>query len=357
MRSRNLQIGIRARAVLCAVLAVLVFQPDRAPAQAQFYRGKTLTVISGQEPGGSGEARLRAMLPFLRKHIPGQPNILVEYMAGGGGRKAANYIYRTARPDGLTMGFPPGGFIMAAVLNETGVDYDLDKFAFFGTPESEDHYAFLTRKEANLGTIDSLRASTGLRIGGQSVGHSIYTLARLFTYLLRLKEPKFITGYSGPEMDQAILRGELDARVNRIPTLLQRNGEWIDKKLVDFHVTLQVPKGTIHPKFAHLPELESFVKTDKERRLLEIHRAFRVASATFITPPRTPKAQVQTLRDAITATYKDPEFAKDYIKLVGESPTPILPDEFDSVIKKLPRGSEDVDLFKRIAGAGPLPGH
>lgn len=349
--ARQVKLAIRVG----VIASFLIYQPFQASSQTPFYRGKTITIISGQEPGGSGEARLRAMLPYLKKHIPGQPNILIEYMAGGGGRKAANYIYRTARADGLTIGFPPGGFIMAAVLNETGVDYELDRFTFFGTPESEDHYAFLTRKESNLGTLNALLGSTGLRIGGQSVGHSIYTLARLFAYLMRLKEPKFITGYSGPEMDQALLRGELDARVNRIPTLLQRNGEWIEKKLVDFHVTLQVPKGTIHPKFAHLPELETFVKTDKDRRLLEIHRAFRIASATFITPPRTPKEQVQVLRSAITNTYKDPEFAKDYVKLVGESPTPILPDEFDAIIKKLPRNPEDVDLFKKIAGAGPLP--
>ncbi|MBM4260061.1 MAG: hypothetical protein FJ145_01310 [Deltaproteobacteria bacterium] len=112
--------------VLAAIsVCLLGLASSVALAQAQFYRGKTITIISGQQPGGSGEARLRAMLPYLRKHIPGQPNVMVEYMAGGGGRKAANYIYRTARAAGLTMGFPPGGFIMAAVLNETGVDYDL----------------------------------------------------------------------------------------------------------------------------------------------------------------------------------------------------------------------------------------
>src|SRR5687767_9897414 len=62
------------------------------------------------------------------------------------------------------------------------------------------------------------------------------------------------------------------------------------KKLVDFHAILQIPKARTHPQFAHLPELESFARTDKERRLLEIYRAFRIASATFITPPRTPRS-------------------------------------------------------------------
>src|SRR5262245_3187959 len=357
MRAGKRKVAISAGAVLLASAVFFFWQPARALPQAHFYQGKTITVISGQEPGGLGDLRLKAILPYLKKHIPGQPNIMPEYMPGGGGRKAANHIYRTARADGLTIGFPPGGFISAAVLNEPGVDYDLDKFTFFGTPESEDHYVFLTRRDANLGTLDRLRAATGIRIGGQSVGHSIYILARLFAYLLNLKDPKFITGYSGPEMDQAVLRGELDARVNRVPALLQRNAEWLEKKLVDVHAILQIPKTSTHPRFAHLPELESFAKTDKERRLLEINRAFRIAAATFITPPRTPPERIRTLRDAITNAYNDPEFSRDYKKITGETPSPILPDEFDVIIKKLPRNPEDVELYKKISGTGPRPSH
>jgi hypothetical protein len=106
-----------------------------------------------------------------------------------------------------------------------------------------------------------------------------------------------------------------------------------------------------------LPEIDSFAKTEKEHRLLEINRAFRIASATFITPPGTPADKVQILRDAIIRTYKDIEFVKDYTKIVGEEPSPVMPDEFEQLIRKLPRDPEDVDLFKRISGAGPLPAH
>jgi tripartite-type tricarboxylate transporter receptor subunit TctC len=231
MNALTVGLALRSAVAVIGVSVMLGWQAAPAFSQNPFYQGKTITVISGQAPGGTGDLRLKAILPHLKKHIPGQPNIVAEYMPGGGGRKAANYIYRTARADGLTIGFPPSGFISAAVLGEGGVDYDLDKFTFFGTPESEDHYVFLTRRDANLSTLDKLRAASGVRIGGQSVGHSIYILARMFAYLFRLKEPKFITGYSGPEMDQAVERGELDARVNRIPSLLQRNADWIEKNL------------------------------------------------------------------------------------------------------------------------------
>src|SRR5919106_135058 len=356
MNATRLKVSIRAGAVMCASALFLLCQPHAALPQALFYQGKTITVIAGQEPGGLGDLRLKSILPYLKKHIPGQPNIVVEYMPGGGGRKAANYIYRTARPDGLTLGYPPGGFIRAAVLNEPGVDYELDKLSFFGVAESEDHYVFLTRRDSNLSTLDHLRASSGIRIGAQSVGHVIHTLARLFAYILRLKEPKFITGYSGPEMDQALLRGELDARVNAVASLLQRSPEWIEKKLVDVNSILQIPKSSTHPRFTDLPELESFAKTDKERLLLNIYRSFSMVGAPFITPPGTPRERNRILRDAITAAYRDPEFFKNFKKVTGEAPSPIMPDEFDVIIKKLPRNPEDVDLFKKIAGGGPLPG-
>jgi len=357
MKASKCKLDVRAGAVMWATLCIFLGQPSQALPQEFFYQGKTITVISGREPGGLGDLRHRAILPYLKKHIPGQPNIVTEYMPGGGGRKVANHIYRTAQPDGLIIGSPPGGFILAAVLKEPGVNYELDKFTYFGSAESEDHYVFLTRKEANLGTLDRLRANSGIRIGGQSVGHTIYTLGRLFAYILRLKEPIFITGYSGPEMDQALLRGEVDARVSAVPSLLQRSPEWIEKKLVDVHSILQIPKSSRHPRFADLPELESFAKTDKERLLLDIYRSFSMVGATFITPPGTPPGRNRILRDAITAAYKDPEFFKGFKTFTGETPSPIMPDEFDVIIKKLPRNPEDVDLFKKIAGGGPLPGH
>ena len=67
-------------------------------------------MIAGTEPGGTLDMRIKAMTLFLRKYIPGEPAIITEYMPGAGGRKAASYIYRVARPDGLTIASPVSGF-------------------------------------------------------------------------------------------------------------------------------------------------------------------------------------------------------------------------------------------------------
>ena len=71
-------------------------------ADTPFYQGKTITIVQSAEPGGSGDLRTKAVTAALSKHIPGNPTIMMQYMPGGGGIKAANYMFRTARPDGLT---------------------------------------------------------------------------------------------------------------------------------------------------------------------------------------------------------------------------------------------------------------
>jgi len=177
----------------------------------------------------------------------------------------------------------------------------------------------------------------------------------VFAYLLRLREPKFITGFSGPELYAAVQRGEVDARVSRVATILQSNPEWIEKNMVNFQAILQIPKEAKHPRFAHLPEIESFAKSANERRLLEMNRAFMMTGATFITPPGVPQERVQILREAIAKVFKDPEFYKDYKQMVGEEPSPLMPEEFDAVMKKLPRDREGVELFKKSPGLAPCP--
>ena len=340
----------------CGVfLAFLFLLPAFALSQAPYYQGKTITIINGNPPGGTGPMRMNALLPYLRKYIPGNPNIVAEFMPGGGGRKVANHIYRVAAPDGLTIGNPPGGFIASAVLGEPGVNYDLDKLIYLGSPNSATHYVFLTRKEVGLNNMEKLRSYSGLRIGAQSVGHTIYIVERLFAYLMSLRDPKFVVGYSGPEVDMALLQGEIDSRANIADTIFQRVPEWIDKGMVDFHAILEIPRGHHHPRFAQLPELESFVKSDRERRMLAMFRTLRLAGSPYILPPGTARDRVEILRAAMRKSFQDPDFPKDYRKLAGDDPSPLIGEEQEKVMREIPREPGVIDLFKKIAGGGPLP--
>jgi tripartite-type tricarboxylate transporter receptor subunit TctC len=323
--------------------------------QAAFFAGKTITVIQGRDPGGTGDMRVRSMVPFLQKHIPGNPRILMEYMPGGGSRKAANHVFQSASADGLTIGNLSSGMVAAAVLGEKGVLYDLDKFFYLGSPFRSHIAVFVTRKEAGLSSIEKLRATPGIRVGGQSVGFSVYNEARIFAYVFGLKDPKFVTGYGGTELDVALERGEIDARSSAADSMVKRNREWLEKNLVDFHATIEVPKGEKHPRFGSVPELETFARNDTERKVLTLQRAFRVTGQPFVLPPNTPKERVKILQEAFRQTYQDPEFHKEYQKFTADEPTPLLPENHEKAIKEIPRDREVIEIFKQLIGAGPLP--
>lgn len=324
-------------------------------AQTPFYKGKTITFIQARTPGGSGDLRVRAILPVLAKHIPGNPTIVMQFMPGFGGRKAANHLYKTVRPDGLTIANLTASTIPLAVLGETGVEYDIDKLVPLGTFYSVRHTVFITGKAAHLDTLDKLRNATGVRIGEQSVGFPSYIRSRVFAWLLGLKEPKFVTGYSSPEIDVALTNGEIDARQHSAGSLLVERPEWIKQKLVDLHVIMEVPEGSKHPDFANLPELGAFSRTERERKLLAILRSFEVFGQPTVAPPGVPEDRVAILKAAFRQAYKDPEFHRQYKKLVGDDPSPLMPEEVMKVVKELPRDPELIQLYKDLAGAEPLP--
>jgi tripartite-type tricarboxylate transporter receptor subunit TctC len=343
------------KAFCIVVLAHFIILPGTLFSQADFFKGKTITIVQGRDPGGTGDMRVRAMIPLLQKYIPGNPNVVSEYMPGGGGRKAANHVYRSTRSEGLMIGNPGLGMVSAAVLGESGVLYELDKFFYLGSPYSSYHPLFLSRKQAGLSSIEKLTAASGVRVGGQSVGFSTYSEGRLFAYILGLKDPKFIAGYAGPEIDQALMRGEVDARATAADSVAQRNRDWLEGGLVDFHAILEIPKGDKHPQFKQLPELESFARSDRERKLINLARAFRVAGGPSVLPPGTPKDRVAILQEAFRKTYKDPEFLREYKKLTGDEASPLLPEDHEKTIRDIPREPEIIELYKKIVGAEPLP--
>jgi tripartite-type tricarboxylate transporter receptor subunit TctC len=342
-------------AIRIAGVVLLLAAAGPVSAQAPYYQGKTIKLIQGREAGGSGDIRSKAVIPFLRKYIPGNPTIITEFMPGGGGRKAANYLFGSARPDGLTIGHVSSGIVTSAVLGESGVQYDIDKYFWLGSTDSAFHYAFFTRKELGLGNLEKLQAHAGLRIGATSIGHTTYTYGRTFAWLLGLKDPRFVLGYSSIEVDAAMARGELDARSNNTDEVVRRNPDAVKKKLFDFAAILKIPREAKEPQFDHITELDTFVKSERERRFLALTRATRSVGTPYLLPPNTPKEHVQILREAMKKTFQDPEFHKEYKKLAGDDPSALMPEVQEEIIRTVPRDAETIDLFKVINGSNPLP--
>jgi tripartite-type tricarboxylate transporter receptor subunit TctC len=341
---------VRLFALASTVGCTLLFAPPARSQPAPYYAGKTISIVRGGGPGGSGEFQTRALLPYLKKYIPGNPDFVMEFMPGASGRKGANYIYN-AKPDGLKIG-SAGAMIPGPILGLAGSNYDIDKFIYLGSTETGNPYVFYTRKELGLNNLEKLRGKPGIRIGAQSVGHSVYVTARIFAYLLEFKDPKFIVGFTSPEMDVAMSGGELDARTtSSLDDLIQKGS----KDNFHYHATLAVPKGSPHPDIPGLSDPDNFARTDNERKVLDLFRAFQYPRWPIHLPPGTPKELVQILRDAMAKTYKDPGFQQDFKKLMGRDPSPLSGEELQKAVRELPRDAEVIALYKKFADAGALP--
>lgn len=339
-------------------LSIAVFLLSGAAwAQSSFFQGKTITILESSAPGGVGSMRTKALVPFLQKYIPGKPTVVMQHMDGAGGKRAANHMYNSVKPDGLTIGRMNTPFVMAPMVGESGILYDIDKVSYLGTSYSGGYHVFFTRRESGLDSLDKLRAASGLKIGSQSVGHLIYISGRMFAHLIGLKQPRFVTGYSSPELDVAIEQGEIDTRSTVADALLHEKPEWVEKNLMNFHSLIEIPKGRKHghARFAELPDIEGFAKSALERKLIALYRTFVGSGNPLILPPGTPKERVHILQEAMRKIYRDPEFAKAYTNLTGLKAEPQMPEELEQTIRNMPRDREAIELFKKLTGPDPLP--
>jgi tripartite-type tricarboxylate transporter receptor subunit TctC len=191
----------------------------------------------------------------------------------------------------------------------SGVLYDIDKVQYLGSPSGEP-YIFVSRKEARLDSIEKLRSASGVRIGAQSVGHNLYNIGRILAYVLGMKEPKFVTGFAqGDEVNLAMMQGELDARWTIQATLVRQAPDWIEKKLVDFHIVNRGSQGRRPSSvFAQLPDIERFVRSDQAAA--RHAKGICQRGNSFLFPPGTPADKVKILRDAMRKTFADPEFKR-----------------------------------------------
>jgi tripartite-type tricarboxylate transporter receptor subunit TctC len=346
---------VRSPFVVASLMMGIVCFPGFALPQTPYFQGKTITIVRGGEPGGTGDMQARALIPSLKKHIPGNPTIVVENMPGAAGMKAVNHAYSSAKPDGLSIIAVGSGLAAGPILGLPGANYNIDKLIYLGSTEHGDPYVFLSRKEAGFDSLEKLRAASGVRVGAQTVGHAIYISGRIFAYLLGLKEPRMVIGFGGPEMDIALTRGEIDARSNSADTVVRRNADALAKGQFNIHATITIPKGKFHPSFANVPDADTFAKNDKERQLVNLYRLFLYPRWPYVLPPSTPGEIVKILREAMARSFQDPGFHEEFKKLMAGEPSPLTGQELEASIRELPRDPEVIGFYKKFAEHGPLP--
>ncbi|HEX9445016.1 MAG TPA: tripartite tricarboxylate transporter substrate-binding protein [Candidatus Binatia bacterium] len=315
--------------ILWTLAALCVAALGPAPADAAeetFYKGKTIRVVIGTTPGALYDQWARVLAAHMGKHIPGNPDMVPQNMPGAGHKIAANYVYKAAKPDGLTLiGSIVPSLYFDQLLGKDEVQYDWPKFTWIGSPVKGESQMYM-RADTPYKTMDDVRkAAEPPRCGTQSTSESAYFLPRLFADVLGTKF-KLVSGYpGGPEIDLAVERGEIHCRAFTVEAFFAREPylTWYKNKFVRNIVQTGRQKD---PRLADTPtiyELMDRYKTpDAGRRLATVMLAADELGRPMLGSPGIPADRVKILREAFEKTMKDPGFLAEVAKRKYElSPT------------------------------------
>ncbi|OGQ82400.1 MAG: hypothetical protein A3F90_11760 [Deltaproteobacteria bacterium RIFCSPLOWO2_12_FULL_60_19] len=321
-------------------------------AQGPFYQGKTVKFAVGYLAGDTHDQLARAYSRTLGKHIPGNPEIIVQNMPGAGSIIAANYVYGVAKPDGLTLGSISPALYLEQLTGRKEVQFDWAKFSWIGSPEYNGHLLFM-RGDAPYKTLDDIRNATEPpKCSATGAGTSGHFVPRLLEETLGLKF-KLVTGYAGGgEQDLAMERGEVQCRAITIAAFFGREPFLSWHKSGFVRILIQTSRRR-NPKIPDVPTLFEFMDREKtaeaKRRLaLVILGAGGFGSWPIVSTPGLPQDRVKTLREAYARTLKDPAFL-DEAKKKGWEIKPISGEDMDGLAREVMAQPPDViERMKQI---------
>ncbi|HUK42553.1 MAG TPA: tripartite tricarboxylate transporter substrate-binding protein [Candidatus Acidoferrales bacterium] len=299
---------MRRTAVLLMALFGFLVTATVEPAfpQPNFYDGKTIRLVVGFSAGGGYDAYTRAIARHFGKHIAGNPSCIVDNMPGAGSLISANYIYKAAKPDGLTIGHFIGGLFLQQLLGKPGIEFDSLKFEYLGVP-AQDHFILGIAKSAGIADPEKWIASKQvIKFGGVGGGSGTDDFPNVLRATIGLPI-QMVSGYKGTaDIRLAFNSGEIAGISNSWEST---KSTW-KKELEtgDLVVAMQVTSKP-HPELPKVPLAINFAKTDEARKLVEtVARVHGASVRPYVVPPGTPKDRVQILRKAFMDTMRDPDF-------------------------------------------------
>ena len=320
------------RTAILALLALLIL-PHAARAQgavADFYRGRTVTLIVGYSAGGGYDTYSRILARHLGRHIPGNPAIVVQNMPGAGSLKMTNFLYNVAPKDGSTIGIFSRGMAMEPLIGGTNVSFDSTKMTWLGSGTNEVS-VFVTWHTSPVKTWHDV-VTKDFTVGGEGSGSDPDTYALLLKNAFGAKL-RLITGYPGTaEIAIALERGEVDSRASWSWSSLKRlKPNWIAEKKVNFPVQLNLTKGS---ELQDVPLITEFATSDKQRQMLKLILSRQEMARPYAAPPGIPEDRKAALRKAFDETWADPELLAE-MKARGQEVNPVSGAALDKLIAEL----------------------
>jgi tripartite-type tricarboxylate transporter receptor subunit TctC len=278
--------------------------PATADPIEDFYKGKTVTIVSSGGVGGPIDLACRVVGKYLPRHIPGHPTVIVRNMPGGGHVLMANYMAVQAPKDGTTIGGVVNSIPTHQVVDGRGVRFDARQFNWLGSTG----FANLMTLAWNTSGFTSIKQvfERELLTGVTGVGSGTFVYTNAMNMILGTKF-KMVMGYKdSAAVDLAIERGEVQARGGFTLTgIKQERPQWISEN----KITMLVQVGAQpEPEYPTLPLMHELGRTDEERQILQLISSPAALGRPFFTPPEVPADKLATLRKAFADTMKDPDY-------------------------------------------------
>jgi tripartite-type tricarboxylate transporter receptor subunit TctC len=307
--------------------------------------------VVGYSTGGAMDDWARFVARHLGKHIPGNPDVVVQNMPGAGGITAANYLFNIAKPDGLSIGLVNPALYNDQLIGSKEVKFDWPKFAWIGSPEKVAQVLFI-RTDFPAKTLDELRsAAEPPRCGATARAGLAYFLPELLEPAIGIKI-NMVLGYGGGgDMNLAIEKNEIHCRAGTVSAYVGREPTrtWIKKGFVRALVQSGVNR---YSKLADVPTLYELMDSQKTpdgtKRLARVLLSSGDLGRPFIAPPGMAADRVKALRDAFAKTMSDPELLADAQKRRWEL-DPSRGEELEKTAKEIMmQPPEVIDRMKKF---------
>jgi tripartite-type tricarboxylate transporter receptor subunit TctC len=323
---------------------------------ADFYKGRTVTLIVGYGPGGGYDLFARLMARHLGRYIPGNPTVVVQNMPGAGSLRATNFLYTVAPRDGATIGSFARDMPLLAILKaNAAAAFDPRKFTWLGSSSdfSRDAYLLMVRKDAPVGSIEDARRPGGppIVLGGTAEGTTGSDVPLVLRDALGLNI-KLVTGYpDNGAIFLAVDRGEVNGRTADLSTMRSLRPEWLLPN-GGMRALLQFARAARHPDFADVPTARELARDDDGRALIELAEISYKVSRPFAAPPGVPAERAEALRQAFAAVHNDRQYLEDAAKL-GLEASPIGGEEVLQAIDRITAAPPTVlEHLKRLMIGG-----
>jgi tripartite-type tricarboxylate transporter receptor subunit TctC len=291
------------RAIFAILLSVLLALGAgvATPAQAQAsFAGKTITIVVGYAPGGGYDLMSRMVARHLPRFLSGNPTIIVQNMPGANSIIAANHVFNSAKPDGLTLGAFNRNLVLGQLVKVDGMRFDMTKFGWIGSPATETTILAIRNDLPQRSPADMRRAEPAPVVGATGPGASTYDFPLLLKALAGFNL-RIISGYrSSADIMLAIERKEVDARAGSYSSI---------KPFIDRGLVRPLVRGLASvPAIERLPLDEDLTADPRGKAVMRLRSVPEVIGRPYVMPPGTPADLLNAMREAFRRMSADKDF-------------------------------------------------